>query len=164
MASISQHVRLVWHGAVAIAVRVLLVLLGAGEALIWQPEVTTPTNTILTTREGLGLLRLRVSPYSGDSCHVPPLWLAVTAPVALHPVLCAVPNIVADIVAAAALYAAACALYHRTPSQKSSNRGECQLGSAIPGEPTCPWCLCEHAASSKRVCVVHDVQDEEAYA
>lgn len=112
-----QHAGFVWHAAVAVAARLLLVLLGAGEALLWQPEVTTPANTALKAREGLALLQLGVSPYAGDSCHVPPLWLAVTAPVALHPVLCVVPNIVSDIAAAAALYAAASALYSRPPSR-----------------------------------------------
>lgn len=121
-----QQLTCAWHAAVAVAVRLLLVVLGAGEALIWQPEVTTPANTALKTREGLALLQLGVSPYAGDSCHVPPLWLAVTAPVALHPVLCVVPNIVADLAAAAALYSAASALYNRVGSKGAAARGKRQ--------------------------------------
>jgi hypothetical protein len=139
MVSISsrQHLLFAWHAAVALAVRVLLVLWGAGEALVWQPEVTTPANTALGTREGLALLQLGVSPYAGDACHVPPLWLAVTAPVALRPVLCVLPNIIADAVAAAALYAAARALY-QTPRgglAASAGRGEglCMSCAASPG-------------------------------
>jgi hypothetical protein len=119
-----QHARLAWHVAVATAIRLLLVLLGVGEALLWQPLVTTPANTALKTREGLALLTLKVSPYDGDSCSVPPLWLAVAAPVALHPVLCVMPNIIADLVAAAALYAAASALYTGQAGISSTQRGE----------------------------------------
>jgi hypothetical protein len=142
------QVMFIWHAAVAIAVRVLLVLLGAGEALIWQPEVTTPANTALKSREGLALLQLGVSPYGGDSCHVPPLWLAVTAPVALHPVLCVVPNIIADVVAAAAVYAAASAL-HQTPlGRESTSRGE---GT----HPRISW-----AADAQAQQHAHDVKDD----
>lgn len=115
----------VWHAAVAIAVRLLLVLLGAGEALVWQPEVTTPANTILKTREGIRLLQLGASPYDGASCHIPPLWLAVVAPVAHHPVLRVVPNIICDVVAAAALYTAAARLFQAgLPTHKGQTRGE----------------------------------------
>lgn len=133
-----QHLLFVWHAAVAVGVRVLLVLWGAGEALVRQPEVTTPANTALGTREGLALLQLGVSPYAGDSCHVPPLWLAVSAPVALHPVLCVLPNIIADAVAAAALYAAARALYQRPPG----------LTSAFTGRGGCWRCVSCGAASA----------------
>jgi hypothetical protein len=122
-----QYARITWHVAVAIAIRLLLVLLGVGEALLWQPLVTTPANTALKTREGLALLRLKVSPYDGDSCSIPPLWLAVAAPVALHPVLCIIPNIIADVVAAAALYAAASALYTGRTGKGSTQRGEIPL-------------------------------------
>lgn len=153
-----QHLLFVWHAAVAAGVRVLLVLWGAGEALVWQPEVTTPANTALGTREGLALLQLGVSPYAGNSCHAPPLWLAVTAPVALHPVLCVLPNIIADAVAAAALYAAAHALYQRPPGlTASAGRGGCWLciGRLLP--PVCTatsTCrrLCQHATPPVRCC------------
>lgn len=132
-----QALLFLWHTAAAVAIRLLLVLLGAGDALVWQPEVTTPANTLLATREGLGLLQLGVSPYAGDSCHAPPLWLAVTAPVALHPVLFVIPNIICDLVAAAALYTAAAALYDRSSSSSSSTpRGENSLVRMLSKPPT----------------------------
>lgn len=136
----NQQLTCAWHAAVAVAVRLLLVVLGAGEALIWQPKVTTPANTALKTREGLALLQLGVSPFAGDSCHVAPLWLAVSAPVALHPVLCVVPNIISDLTAAAAVYAAASALYNRPASSGVPARGERQ------GEGACAAGNVHHAA------------------
>lgn len=158
MAVPTQPVMFIWHAAVAISVRVLLVLLGVGEALIWQPEVTTPANTALKTREGLALLQLGVSPYSGDSCHVPPLWLAVTAPVALHPALCVLPNIIADVAAAAALYAAASALHQKPCGQESTSRGKdtcASLGQQKHRHSSCkcfgPDCLL-HSASGWSSC------------
>lgn len=126
-----EHIMFVWHAAVAIAVRLLLVLLGAGQALIWQPAVTTPANTILKTREGLRLLQLEASPYDGASCHVPPLWLALMQPVALHPWRYVIPNIICDIIAAAALYAAAAALFNTT-GRAQKPRGEGHLVRCPP--------------------------------
>lgn len=95
----------------AVALRLLLAALGAGEALLWQPEVSTPANTLLKTREGLRLLALGSSPYGGGTCHTPPLWLAVSAHCAQHPLLYVLPGTVADLVGAAALAVSAAALF-----------------------------------------------------
>jgi hypothetical protein len=116
--------RAAWHWGLAAAARLLLVRLGAGEGLLWQPEVTTPANTLLKTREGLRLLQLGVSPYAGAACHIPPLWLAVAAPWAAHPLLYVVPNIAADLVGAAALYVAAAALFGGCSGTRKQ-RGAC---------------------------------------
>jgi hypothetical protein len=116
---------LAWHWSIAIALRVMLLLLVAGEALLWRPEVSAPANTMLKTREGIWLLQFGISPYKGDSCHIPPLWLAMVAPWVQHKVLCVLPNMVCDVVAAAALLLAAAHLFGRTTGPASSKRGGC---------------------------------------
>jgi hypothetical protein len=115
--------RITWHWSIAIAARLLLLLSGAGEALLWRPEMSTPANTLLKTREGIRLLQLGISPYEGDSCHIPPLWLAVVAPWVHHRVLCVLPNIVCDVVAAAALLLAAAHLFDRPAGPASRQQG-----------------------------------------
>lgn len=135
---------LVWHWSIAIAVRVMLVLSGTGEALLWRPEVSTPANTMLKTHEGIRLLQLGISPYEGDSCHIPPLWLAVVAPWVQHRVLCVLPNMVCDVVAAAALLLAAAHLFDRPAGPASRKRGG---RSALPAACICLQMLhniCQH--------------------
>jgi hypothetical protein len=114
---------LAWHWSIAIAARIMLLLSGAGEALLWRPEVSTPANTLLKTREGIRLLQLGISPYEGESCHIPPLWLAVVAPWAHHKVLCVLPNIACDVVAAGALLLAAAQLFGCPAGPASRKRG-----------------------------------------
>jgi phosphatidylinositol glycan class U len=87
-----------------VVARASLALLGAGEPLLWRPEVTTPLNSLLGVREGLRMLQLGLSPYAGASCHAPPLVLALHAATAAHPLLYALPNTVADALAALALW------------------------------------------------------------
>lgn len=120
--------RLVWHWTLAVGVRFVLVLSGGGEWLLWRPEVSTPANTALKTREGLWLLQYGLSPYSGASCHTPPLWLAIAAPWAHHRVLYALPNIMCDILAAAAVLFASCQLY-QPPAKPSHKQGK-QMSAA----------------------------------
>lgn len=115
--------RLLRHWTLAVAVRVVLLTLGAGEWLLWRPEVSTPSNTVLKAREGLWLLQYGLSPYQGGSCHTPPLWLAATAPLSQHKILYAVPNIVCDLVAASAVLVASAALF-KPQSSVAHKRGE----------------------------------------
>ncbi|WIA30077.1 hypothetical protein OEZ86_000172 [Tetradesmus obliquus] len=77
---------------------------------------------MLKTREGIRLLQLGISPYEGDSCHIPPLWLAVVAPWVQHRVLCVLPNMVCDVVAAAALLLAAAHLFDHPAGPASRRR------------------------------------------
>lgn len=112
-----------WFWTLAVAVRLVLLLLGTGEWLLWRPEVSTPANTVLKAREGLWLLQYGLSPYHGGSCHTPPLWLAVSAPFSQHKLLYAVPNILCDLVAAAAVLLASTALFKPCLSA-SHKRGE----------------------------------------
>ncbi|KAF8069582.1 hypothetical protein HT031_001699 [Scenedesmus sp. PABB004] len=99
------------HWAAAAALRLALAALGAGEALLWRPEVSTPANTALKAREGARLLQLGLPPYGGAACHAPPLWLAAAAPWLERGVLSAVPGLACDLVAAGALLATAAALH-----------------------------------------------------
>jgi hypothetical protein len=110
--------------SISVLLRLLLLLLGAGDALVWRPEVTTPANTILKTREGVWLLDMGISPYKGSSCHVPPLWLAVMTPWAGSSIWYAVPNIVSDLVAATAVLMASTALFTGNAEAHQHNRGE----------------------------------------
>lgn len=89
-----------WYQAAAIAVRLVLLMLGAGSFLLWRPEVTTPANSLLHVREGVRLLQLNVSPYQGSNCRAPPLVLAILAPWAAVPVWYGLPNVFCDYLAA----------------------------------------------------------------
>lgn len=93
----SSAARLLLGGA---AVRATLVLLGAGEWLQWRTEVSTPANSLLSVREGLRLIELGVSPYSGSQCRTPPLLLALGQWTAGHPHLYALPNVIMDLATA----------------------------------------------------------------
>jgi hypothetical protein len=86
---------------------------------------------MLKTREGIFLLQYGISPYKGDSCHIPPLWLAMVAPWVQHKALCVLPNMVCDVVAAAALLLAAAHLFGRTAAPASSTRGGCCCSFSI---------------------------------
>jgi len=79
---------------------VVLVVLGAGHYLAFRVEVSTPANSLLSIREGVTLLQLGISPYSGSACHVPPLLLWLLAPTASHTHLYALPNILSDVLGA----------------------------------------------------------------
>jgi hypothetical protein len=116
---------LAWHWSIAIAMRIMLLLLGAGDAMLWRPEVSTPANTMLKTREGIWLLQYGISPYRGDSCQIPPLWLAMVAPWVQHRVLCVLPNMVCDVVAAVALLLAAAHMFGCPTGPASARRGGC---------------------------------------
>jgi hypothetical protein len=85
---------------VAIAVRVVLVLTGIGRYFATRIEVSTPENGILPVKEGIALLRLGLSPYSGSTSHVPPLVLWAFSGFAEHDLAYAVPSIVSDVLAA----------------------------------------------------------------
>jgi len=87
----------------ALAARLLLLGLQAGTGLVWRPEVSTPANSVLHVREGIRLLQLGVLPYGGATCHAAPLVLALLAPLSQNSVLLALPNVLADLIAAAAL-------------------------------------------------------------
>lgn len=91
----------------AIALRVALMVLGIGHYLAYRVEVSTPANSLLSIREGVALLRLRISPYAGSACHVPPLLLWLLAPTAMHTQLYALPNILCDVVGGLLLRAVA---------------------------------------------------------
>lgn len=122
------------------AVRIVLLMLGVGDALLWCPEVSTPANTVLKAREGVWLLQMGISPYTGAACHLPPLWLAISEPWVKHKLLYAVPNMVCDVVAATALLLAAALVLNRP------------AGSVKQGEPCVPQVL--STASSLSVCVL----------
>jgi hypothetical protein len=81
------------------AARLLLALLHVGNYLQWKVEVSTPANTLLQVREGLTLKSLGVAPYSGSSCHAPPLVLALEAVVAHDNSFYVIPNIIFDVLA-----------------------------------------------------------------
>jgi hypothetical protein len=115
-----------YYAAAALAARASLALLGVGERLLWQPEVSTPLNSLLGVREGVRMMRLGLSPYAGSACHAPPLLLALHAAVASHPVLHVLPNVVADAAAAAALAALAAHLCR--------GRSAAEAGATLP-----PW-------------------------
>jgi hypothetical protein len=102
--------RALYLASLAVLARVSLALGGVLDRLLWRPEVTTPANSLLQIREGYYLLQQGVSPYTGTSCHVPPLVLALLGPLAQCKVLYIVPNIVADLLGAAAVRSAAAAL------------------------------------------------------
>ncbi len=60
-------------------------------------EIATPANGMLPIREGLALLNMGISPYSGSSCHAPPLVMALWAAQADHSmVVYMIPQIIAD--------------------------------------------------------------------
>lgn len=120
--------------AAAVALRALLLLLGAGSLLIWRVEVSTPVNSLLKLREGHALMQLGVSPYTGSSCHVPPLLLRVLGPLVQQDLLYALPNILFDLMAAAALLQ-----MERTLRSAASRRS----GGADVSQETYGWlCTC----------------------
>eukprot|EP00798_Chlamydomonas_sp_ICE-L_P017829 gene17829-24211_t len=84
---------------VALALRNLLVNFGVGQFLLWRIEVSTPANALLTAREGLALMQLGVSPYSGSACRLPPLLLTLLSPFAMRSLSYAIPNAIADVIA-----------------------------------------------------------------
>ncbi|GIL63681.1 hypothetical protein Vafri_17704 [Volvox africanus] len=84
--------------------RVLLAWSGIGASLAWRIEVSTASNSNLELREGLALLRLGVSPYSGTSCRTPPLALWLYGALADHDLLYILPNTILDLLAASLLY------------------------------------------------------------
>lgn len=94
----------IYYASAALAARVSLAALGIGQPLLWRPEVSTPLNSLLGVREGLRMLQLGLSPYQGASCHTPPLVLALHAATAAHPILYVTPNLLADALAALALW------------------------------------------------------------
>jgi len=98
--SAAQAVRLI---VASVALRVALLLLGLGPDLLYRVEVSTPANSLLSIREGVALLRMHISPYSGSACHVPPLLLWMLSPTALEVHLYALPNILADVLGAVML-------------------------------------------------------------
>jgi hypothetical protein len=112
LGKVPNTARLAWGVCTAIAFRVVLALLGSLDTLIWRPEVTTPANSLLQIREGVQLLQLSVSPYSGSGCHIPPLVLSLWAPWVTG-VWYIVPVIVCDLLGGGAVCQIAAAVYAR---------------------------------------------------
>lgn len=116
--------RLVWLWTLAVLLRLALAAVGLGEALLWRPEVSTPANSALQAREGVRLLQLGVSPYAGASCHAPPLWLVLVAPVVnAAPWLRVLPNVACDLAGAAALLMGAAAAHAASTAALGAARG-----------------------------------------
>jgi hypothetical protein len=146
--TMSGSTRALYLASLAVLARVSLALSGVLDRLLWRPEVTTPANSLLQIREGYYLLQQGVSPYTGTSCHVPPLVLALLGPLSQCKLLYVVPNILADVLAAAALRSTAAALrqrhgptgerpasVHFTPTMHSCLDTRLQLGhTAIMGQ------------------------------
>lgn len=135
MAAAASPLRTAWHWGAAVVLRLALVAAGAGDALLWRPEVTTPANSLLSAREGLRLLQLGLQPYAGAACATPPLWMALLAPLARRRVLWVLPNVAADLVGAAALMAAASALF--APRQRGTQQQQHARGAALRAGSIC---------------------------
>jgi hypothetical protein len=134
-----------YYAAAALAARAALAALGAGGALLWRPEVSTPLNSLLGVREGLRMLRLGLSPYAGAACHAPPLVLALHAATAARPALYVLPNILADAVAAGALAALAVRLCRGRSAADAG--GSARRASATgTGAGRAPWLQQQAAA------------------
>lgn len=143
-----------WQCGAAVGGRLLLAAAGGGEALLWRPEVSTPANSLLKTREGVRLLQLGVSPYAGTSCHVPPLWLALSAPWAAHPVLYVLPSIACDLVAAGALYGAAAAVLGGSSRSRSSSSSRGERNTCAEARASFAQLKLTHAVVCVRVCAL----------
>jgi phosphatidylinositol glycan class U len=127
--------------AVALAVRYGLAAWGIGRHLAWRPEVSSAANSNLELREGLALVRLGASPYSGSAVRVPPLALWLSGPVAEHELLYALPNALLDLLAASLLHQLASHLLKRS-SQGKRNPIYGPGGQACGGGG--PWLGCIH--------------------
>ncbi|GLI59469.1 hypothetical protein VaNZ11_001352 [Volvox africanus] len=109
------------HAAfVGTSARVLLAWSSIGASLAWRIEVSTASNSNLELREGLALLRLGVSPYSGTSCRTPPLALWLYGALADHDLLYILPNTILDLLAASLLYRLASYLLNYSRSRGKS--------------------------------------------
>lgn len=72
----------VWGGgALAIAVRVLLVLMGSASLLDHRVEVVSPVTSLSRLAEGHWLKEYGMSPYAGSAYHGSPLLLSLVGPV-----------------------------------------------------------------------------------
>ena len=110
--NVPSRTRLAWGIGTAIAIRIVLALLGVLNTLIWRPEVTTPANSLLQIREGVQLLQLSVPPYSGSGCHIPPLVLSLWAPW-VSSIWYIVPTTICDLLGAAVVSQIAAAAHRR---------------------------------------------------
>ena len=63
--------------SVSIFLRICLLYFGFDRFLATRIEVSTPANGALPIKEGIALINLGVSPYSGSACRIPPLALHV---------------------------------------------------------------------------------------
>ncbi|EFJ51630.1 hypothetical protein VOLCADRAFT_87261 [Volvox carteri f. nagariensis] len=95
---------MIYAAIVGTAARLLLAWSGVGAFLAWRIEVSTAANSNLELREGLALLRLGISPYTGSSCRTPPLGLWLYGALADHDFLYVLPNTLLDLLAASLLY------------------------------------------------------------
>jgi hypothetical protein len=99
------------------------------DALQWRVEVSTPSNSLLSIREGLHLLQeLQLSPYAGSACRHPPLLLWLHQRTAHLLDMHMLPNLALDLVAglalrAVAVGAGACVLNASTVQQLAAWHG-----------------------------------------